>query len=64
MPERTSITTDAAGRRVMAKTAGSAQEAVKLEREAELLEAARHAEVIDPYRTGVPRTVNGCVSTP
>jgi hypothetical protein len=26
--------------------------------------AARHAEVVDPYRTGVPRTVNGCVSTP
>jgi hypothetical protein len=21
---------------------------------------ARHAEVVDPYRTGVPRTVNGC----
>lgn len=25
---------------------------------------ARHAEVVDPYRTGVPRTVNGCVPTP
>ncbi len=25
---------------------------------------ARHSEVVDPYRTGVPRTVNGCVSTP
>ena len=25
---------------------------------------ARHAEVVDPYRTGVPRRVNGCVSTP
>ena len=25
---------------------------------------ARYAEVVDPYRTGVPRTVNGCVSTP
>ena len=24
---------------------------------------ARHAEVVDPYRTGVPRTVNGCVAT-
>jgi hypothetical protein len=24
---------------------------------------ARHAEVVDPYRTGVPRTVNGCVPT-
>ena len=23
---------------------------------------ARHAEVVDPYRTGVPRTVNGCGS--
>ena len=26
--------------------------------------SARHAEVVDPYRTGVPRTVNGCVSAP
>jgi len=26
--------------------------------------SARHAEIVDPYRTGVPRTVNGCVSTP
>jgi hypothetical protein len=25
---------------------------------------ARYAEVVDPYRTGLPRTVNGCVSTP
>ena len=25
---------------------------------------ARHAEAVDPYRTGVPRTVNGCASTP
>jgi hypothetical protein len=24
---------------------------------------ARYAEVVDPYRTGVPRSVNGCVST-
>lgn len=24
---------------------------------------ATHAEVVDPYRTGVPRTVNGCGST-
>ena len=24
---------------------------------------ARHAEVVDPFRTGVPRSVNGCVST-
>ena len=23
---------------------------------------ARHAEVVDPYRSGVPRTVNGCAS--
>ena len=26
--------------------------------------SARHAEIVDPYSTGVPRTVNGCVSTP
>jgi len=25
---------------------------------------ARHAEVVDPYRSGVPRAVNGCVATP
>jgi hypothetical protein len=25
---------------------------------------ARYAEVVDPYRTGVPRTVNGCVASP
>lgn len=25
---------------------------------------ARYAEVVDPYRTGVPRSVTGCVSTP
>ena len=24
---------------------------------------ARHAEVVDPYRSGVPRTVNGCVTS-
>ncbi len=24
---------------------------------------ARHAEIVDPYRTGVPRTVDGCGST-
>jgi len=23
---------------------------------------ARHAEVVDPYRSGVPRTVNGCAT--
>ena len=26
--------------------------------------SAVHAEVVDPYRTGVPRTVNGCDPTP
>ena len=25
---------------------------------------ARHAEVVDPYRSGVPRAVNGCVTSP
>ena len=25
---------------------------------------ARHAEVVDPYRTGVPSAVDGCVTTP
>jgi hypothetical protein len=25
---------------------------------------ATHAEVVDPYRSGVPRTVNGCVTSP
>jgi hypothetical protein len=25
---------------------------------------ARHAEVVDPYRTGVPRSAGGCGSTP
>jgi hypothetical protein len=25
---------------------------------------ARHAEVVDPYRTGVPAAVNGCVAAP
>jgi hypothetical protein len=25
---------------------------------------ARHAEVVDPFRTGVPETVNGCGSAP
>jgi hypothetical protein len=24
---------------------------------------ARHAEVVDPYRSGVPRTVNGCAAS-
>lgn len=26
--------------------------------------SARHAEVVDPYRSGVPRTVSGCGPTP
>jgi len=47
MVERTSVTTDAAGRRVAAKVAGNAEEAVRLEHEAELLEAARHPGVIE-----------------
>ncbi len=25
---------------------------------------ARHAEVVDPYRSGVPAAVNGCVASP
>ncbi len=25
---------------------------------------ARHAEIVDPFRTGVPRSVNGCGSAP
>jgi len=25
---------------------------------------ARHAEVVDPYRSGLPPTVNGCVTSP
>jgi hypothetical protein len=25
---------------------------------------ARYAEVVDPYRTGVPQAVNGCVTSP
>jgi hypothetical protein len=47
MPERTSITTDAAGRRVMAKAALNAEEAARLAREAEQLEAARHPGVVE-----------------
>ena len=47
MAEHTSITTDAAGRRVMAKSAGTAQEVLRLEREADLLEAARHPGVVE-----------------
>jgi len=26
--------------------------------------SARHSEVVDPYRTGVPRSVDGCATTP
>ncbi len=47
MPERTSVATDAAGRRVMAKVAETADEAVRLEREAALLESARHPGVVE-----------------
>src|ERR687894_35198 len=47
MRERTSVTTDASGRRVMAKVAGTAEEAARLEREARNLEAARHPGVVD-----------------
>ena len=45
--ERTSVTTDAEGRRVMAKTAGTAEEAARLECEARNLEAARHPGVVE-----------------
>ena len=47
MPERMSTTTDASGRRVMAKVGANAEEAARLEREAELLEAARHPGVVE-----------------
>jgi hypothetical protein len=47
MRERTSVTTDAAGRRVMAKLGANAEEAARLGREAELLEAARHPGVVE-----------------
>ena len=47
MGDRTSVTTDAAGRRVMAKVAGSADEAALLENEAALLEAGRHPGVAE-----------------
>lgn len=47
MPERTSVATDAVGRRVMAKVAGNAEEAARLEREAAQLEASRHPGVVD-----------------
>lgn len=47
MRDRTSVTTDAAGRRVMAKVGLSAEEAARLAGEADLLEAARHPGVVD-----------------
>ncbi len=47
MRERTSVATDAAGRRVMAKVAGNAEEAGRLDREADQLEAARHPGVVE-----------------
>lgn len=47
MPERTSMTTDATGRRVMAKVGASAEEAARLKREADLLQSARHPGVVD-----------------
>ena len=45
--ERTSVTTDATGRRVLAKVARNAEEAALLEREAAQLEAARHPGVVE-----------------
>src|SRR5688572_22047775 len=47
MRARTSMTTDATGRRVMAKLGAGAEEAARLKREAALLEAARHPGVVD-----------------
>jgi hypothetical protein len=47
MRDRTSTTTDAAGRRVTAKVSGNAEEAARLAREADLLEAARHPGVVE-----------------
>src|SRR5215210_5373846 len=47
MRERTSMTTDASGRRVMAKVGLSADEAARLAAEADLLGAARHPGVVD-----------------
>lgn len=41
------MTTDASGRRVMAKVGGNAEEAARLEREADQLEAARHPGVVE-----------------
>ncbi|MDQ4070553.1 MAG: hypothetical protein M3203_13940, partial [Actinomycetota bacterium] len=47
MRDRTSVTTDPAGRRVVAKVAGNAEEADRLQREASQLEAARHPGVVE-----------------
>jgi hypothetical protein len=47
MAVRTSVTTDAAGRRVLAKVAGNAEEASRLAVEVAQLEAARHAGVVE-----------------
>jgi hypothetical protein len=47
MADRTSVTTDTDGRRVLAKLAGNAEEAERLEWEASQLEAARHPGVVD-----------------
>ena len=47
MAVRTSVTTDAAGRRVLAKVAANAEEAFRLAHEAAQLEAARHPGVVE-----------------
>lgn len=47
MAVRTSVTTDAAGRRVLAKVAGNAEEAARLAVEAAQLDAARHPGVVE-----------------
>ena len=47
MAERTSLTTDAAGRRVMTKVGLNAEQTAALAREVEQLEAARHPGVVE-----------------
>lgn len=47
MGDRTTVTTDATGRRVLAKMAGNADEAALLDNEAAMLEAARHPGVAE-----------------
>ncbi|MDQ2827165.1 MAG: hypothetical protein M3Y04_09445, partial [Actinomycetota bacterium] len=47
MGSRTSVTTDASGRRVVAKVATTADQAARLENEAAMLEAGRHPGVVD-----------------